>query len=359
MPTYNISDLEAKYGDFHSPEGDVVIEGESARMAEMAIGWIEVDLSTESKADIAKFSIMNAYEWSTSTLSWVNSKIAPGKKLVVKLGYADKKSQVFDGLITGYAVEYPSTGSPVVTVTAMDRSFLMMKTSGSKVWKEMKDSDVVRTIASDHGLTPDIDTLTVQKTTIEQIGISDFHFVQSLAQDNDYRFHVTGSKLHFRKHQTSGTPVADLKYGISLRDFTFAVDASGQASQVKVRGFDTKTKQAVEGTASSVTAISGSKSGPSLAAALTAKKIETVYTGVESVDEANHLAKAMLNRMARDLVKGQGTCVGFPELLPGELIAISGLGSAIDRNLMLTRVIHRLDASDGYLVQFEAEGNAL
>ncbi|WP_214628607.1 phage late control D family protein [Paenibacillus agaridevorans] len=359
MPTHKMSDLESKYRSFRSPEADLLIEGQAARLDDMAIGWVEVDLSTDAKADIVRFSITNAYEWSTSNLQWVNTKIAPGKTLIVKLGYADKKGQVFDGIITGYTVDYPASGSPIVTVTAMDRSFLMMKSSKSKVWKEMKDSDVVQTIASEYGLTADVDALTVKKTTIEQIGISDYHFVQSLAQDNDYLFHVTGSKLHFRKRKTSGTPLIELKYGQSLREFTFTADVSGQTSEVKVRGFDTKTKQSVEGKSTPITVISGAKSGPSLAKTLSSQKAETVYTGVTTLDEARHLATALLNRLSRDLIRGQGSCIGFPELIPGELIAISGIGSALNRNLMLTRVVHRLDSLDGYAIQFEAEGNAL
>lgn len=360
MPTYKISDLETKYNQFNAPEFDVIIDGYSARMDEMAIGYIEVDLSTDPKADVARFTILNAYDWSTSKLAWVNSTIAPGKNLIIKLGYVDKKSQLFEGIITGYSIEYSSNGGPVVTVTAMDRSMLMMKTSRSKVWKDVKDSDVVRMIAAEYGLKADVDALTIKKATIEQIGISDFHFVQTLAQDNDYRFHVTGSKLHFRKRDTSGTPIVELKYGFSLIDFTFTVDITGQASEVKVRGFDTKTKMPIEGTSSSITAISGVKSGPSLARALSARKIDTIYTQVASQDEANHLAKSMLNKMSRDLIRGQGTCTGFPEMLPGELVAISGLGSSsMDRSLMVTRAVHRVDASGGYTVQFEAEGNAL
>ncbi|MHA6485322.1 phage late control D family protein [Paenibacillus sp. strain BS8-2] len=360
MPTYKMSDLEEKYYNFVAPEFEIIIEGHSAKLDEMAIGWIEVDLTTDAKADVARFTVLNAYEWSSSSLDWMDDKIVPGKVLVIKLGYVDKKSQVFEGLITGYTINYSSNGSPTVTVTAMDRSMLMMKTSRSKVWKSVKDSDVVTTIASEYGLTPDIDALTILKDSIEQIGVSDFHLVQSLAQDNDYRFHVTGNKLHFRKQATEGTPIVELKYGFSLIDFTLTVDVTGQASEVKVRGYDTKTKSPVAGSAKSVTVISGSKSGPSLAGALSSRKIETLYTQVSSVEEANHLAGAMLNKLSRDLVRGHGSCIGFPEMMPGKMISISGIGgSKMDRNLMMTRVVHRVDATEGYTIQFEAEGNAL
>lgn len=359
MPTYNMDQLESKYSEFRSPAFEMLIDGESVVIQNMEVGWVEVDLSKDAKADIARFSIVNAFDWMNNTLSWVDSKIAPGKNVVVKFGYKDKMTVVFDGLITGYTIDYPSNKSPILTITAMDRSFLMMKTSGSRVWKQKKESDVVRTIASEYGLTPEIDNLTIVKETIEQVGISDFHFVQSLANDNGYQFYVSGTKLYFQKYPTGGSSVVQLDYGHNLIEFTFTVDVTGQTSEVIVKGFDVTKKQAITGkaTGNDISKIGGNISGPGFAKKLSSKKVETFYSGVSTQEEATHLAKATLNRMARDLIKAQGTCIGFPEMLPGQLIEISGIG--VNRKLRLTRVIHRIDSTNGYLIQFEAEGNAL
>ena len=353
--------LESKYGDFNAPEADILIEGQLARLSNMAIEWVDVEQTTDAQADIARFSVSNGYIWSESRMQWVGSTIAVGKKLQIKLGYADKKSLVFDGIITGYTVDFPSNGSPSIVVTAMDRSFLMMKTAHSKVWNKMKDSDVVRQIAGNYGLTADLDDTTVTKNMIEQIGVSDYHFIRSLAMDNDRHFYVEASKLIFKKPKTSGTPLITLKYGKNLVSFTLTVDASSQTSKVTVRGYDVDKMEAIESVASSVTIIgSNSKSGPSVASMLSSQKMEVVYTQAASKDEAQSLAKAMLDRISRELVAGSGTSVGFPELKPGELIKIEGLSSEkLDQLLRLTKVTHRIDATDGYMIYFETEGNAI
>ncbi|MBD2867586.1 phage late control D family protein [Paenibacillus arenilitoris] len=360
-PGNSFSSLEQKYDGFKAPEADIVIEGQIARQANMAVEWVDVELSTDAQADIARFAVSNGYVWSESRMQWIGSTIAVGKKLQVKLGYADKKTQVFDGIITGYTVDFPSDGSPTIVVTAMDRSFLLMKSSHSKVWNQMKDTDVVRQIAGDYGLSAEIDDTTVTKKTIEQIGISDYHFIRSLAIDNDRLFYVEGSKLYFKKPKTSGDPLISLKYGQSLMRFTLQVDGSSQASQVKVRGYDVDKMEAVEHVASSVTIIgSRPKSGPSVASQLSSKKVEIVYTQAASVDEATALAKAMLERLSRELVAGSGMSIGMPEFKPGELIKIEGLGSDnLDQLMRLTKIVHRLDAEDGYTTYFETEGNAI
>lgn len=361
MAANSFDNLESKYGDFSAPEADILIEGQLTKLSDMAVEWVDVEQTTDAQADVARFSITNGYVWSESRMQWVGSTIAVGKKLQIKLGYADKKSLVFDGIITGYTVDFPSNGTPSIIVTAMDRSFLMMKTAHSKVWNKMKDSDVVRQIAGNYGLTAELDETTVTKKTIEQIGVSDYHFIRSLAMDNDRQFYVSASKLMFKKPKTSGTPLISLKYGKNLVQFTLTVDGSSQTSKVKVRGYDVDKMEAIESIASSVTIIgNNSKSGPSVASQLSSQKTEIIYTQAASQDEAQSLAKAMLDRISRELVSGHGTSIGFPEIMPGELIEIEGLGSEnLNQLLLLTKVTHKIDAKDGYMVYFETEGNAI
>ncbi|MEK3881865.1 contractile injection system protein, VgrG/Pvc8 family [Paenibacillus sp. PL2-23] len=357
---YKYSDLETKYSGFNAPECELLFDGSSSA-GQMAIGWIEVEQSTYSEADIARFKLIDIFTWNPPEVKWIKSKIKLGGSLQVKMGYADKKGLVFEGIITGYTIEYPSDESPYIIVTAMDKSILMMKSAHSKVWTESKVSDVVREIAGDYSLSAAVDDTGLSKKVVEQIGVSDYHFVQSLANDHDYLFYVRGSKLYFQKITASGEPVLELLYGQSLRHFSLQADISGQIGTVKVMGYDIDKKEAIVGESASVEAIGGgSKSGPSYAAALSKKKTEIVYTQADSLDEAKGLAKAMLSRSARDLVRGSGSCTGVPELQAGKMIKITGIGEASwDQTLLLVKTTHRLDADEGYITYFEAEGNSI
>lgn len=360
MPVYDFDSLEKKYGNFDAPEADILIDGKNARLTGMALGWVNVEQTTDAEADIARFSVVNAFKWQDNVMQWAGTEIAIGKKLEIKLGYADKKGLVFDGIITGYNIDY-STDSPQIVVIGMDRSFLMMKTSHSKVWSETKDSDVVRQIAGEYGLSTDIDVTAITKKTIEQIGVSDYHFIRSLALDNDRQFYVSASKLYFKTPKSTGEPIIELRYGKNLREFTLQVDGSGQVAEIKVRGYDMQKSEQIEASAKSITKIGNqNKTGPSIAMQLSSKKVEIVYTQVSTNDEATALAKARLERIARELVTGHGSCIGFPELKPGELIKFEGMGGdKLNHTARVTKVTHKLDADDGYVVYFETEGNAV
>jgi phage protein D len=302
------------------------------------------------------------FEWNPPEIKWIGSKIKLGGNLQVKMGYADKKGTVFEGIVTGYTIEYTEGGSPYAIVTAMDKSILMMKSAHSKVWTKTKISDVVREIAGNYSLTATVDDTAVTKAVIEQIGVSDYHFVQSLANDHDFQFYVQGSKLYFQRINTTNEPSLTLHYGESLRRFSLQADISGQIGTVKVMGYDIDKKEAIVGQSSSVEAIgSGSgKTGPSHATALTSNKTEIVYAQADSQEEAKSLAQALLSRSARDLVRGSGSCMGVPELKAGQMIKITGIGATtFDQQLLLVKVMHRLDSDEGYISSFEAEGNKI
>ncbi|WP_168120984.1 contractile injection system protein, VgrG/Pvc8 family [Paenibacillus sp. HB172176] len=360
MATYSYDTLTNKYLDFNAPDADILIDGQQVSTPDMALSWVEVEQTTGPEADVARFCIVNGYVWNPTELNWIGTTIAVGKKLVIKMGYHDKKSSVFDGIITGYSLEYTTNANVNIIVTAMDRSLLMMRTSHSKMWSNMKISDVVSQIAGEYSLSPSVDATTTQRATIEQIGVSDYHFLRSLAEELDYLFYISEKNLYFKKHSFSSEPILELKYGLDLLHFNLHVDVTGQTSKVTVRGYDVKQKKEVVGTSSSVEKIGdGSKTGPTYAGLLSTKKSETYYTQASSTEEANQFAKAILARQSREFVKGNGSCVGVPEIKPGQMIKITGLGFTTPTKFLLTKVTHRLDSDAGYIAYFEVEGNAV
>ena len=151
-----------------------------------------------------------------------------------------------------------------------------------------------------------------------------------------------------------------MKYGLDLLQFNLNVDVTGQTSKVTVRGYDVKLKKEVIGESSSVVkAGDGAKTGPTYAKLLSAKKSEIYYTQAASKDEADLFATAILAKQAREFVKGNGSCLGVPEMKPGEMIKITGLGFTSPTKFSITKVTHRLDAGEGYIAYFEVEGNAV
>jgi phage protein D len=357
--SYTFAALEQKYRNFFAPAFDISINGQSFVLQNIAVSTLRVATTMEAKSDSFSFKVENAYDAVARQFKWVRGLIDVGKTVTIKMGYTDKLETVFDGIITGISLDYPAEGTPSVTVTGMDRSFLMMRSIKSNLWLNKKVSDVVKEIGGKYGLQLQVDDTLTPKPAIEQMGASDFHFLKQLAEENYHDFFVIGQKLYFRKLNPSASPVITLMYGKNLRSFSADVDISNQVSQIIVRGTDPKTRVPFQATSQSVSIIgSNGKTGKDIMAALSSNLVETVYSNVETQAEAQTLANSMLNERAMGLVNGSGECIGLPEMRAGRHIKLEGLGPKVNQPFVLSGVTHIIN-SQGYLTQFEVEGNAI
>ncbi|MBD2847882.1 phage late control D family protein [Paenibacillus sp. IB182496] len=357
--SYKFDTLEAKYRNFFAPAFEVLIDGRNLIRESVAISSLTVDTTVESKADSFRFKVENAFDPVRRQFQWVDSFLAVGKYIEIRMGYTDKLETVFYGVITSVALDYPADGNPNITVSGMDISFLMMKGVHSNSWKEKKESDVVRSIAAKYGARMKIDDTAVKKPIIEQNQMNDFQFVHALAEANHFDFFVVGKTLYFRKPKASKTPVVTLMYGKNLVSYQTNVDISNQVSQVVVRGFDVKTTKPIEAKSRSVDIIgTNSKTGKDIMRALADYTVEYVYTNSITQQEAQALADAMLNERAMDLVTGSGESIGLPEIRAGRYIKLDGLGAKFNQPMYLNQVTHQIDSS-GYMTSFEVGGNAI
>jgi phage protein D len=129
-----------------------------------------------------------------------------------------------------------------------------------------------------------------------------------------------------------------MEYGRSLLSFTPELNISGQVSEVTVRGWNPRTREAIVGRARR-----GSEEGREQQRSSGGEMVEGIYGTVEELvldrpvfsrQEADNLARATLNRMAGGLIKGDAECIGIPEIRAGVVVELSGLGNKFSRGTM-------------------------
>lgn len=357
--SFTFDQLERKYGQFYAPAFRIEIDGQNLNLKQVAVSSVRVDMTTEARADHCSFRIENAYNAVKREFEWVGSLIDVGKAIVVKMGYIDKLETVFDGIITGMTLDYPEQGQPTASVTAMDRSMLMMRNSPSNDWADVKISDVAKQIGSKYGLRTIVDETGATYKKLEQYDETDFRFLTRWAAKLFYEFFVIGQTMYFRKPVGDVTPVLTLSYGKNLSSYTAEVDISKQASQVVVHGIDPKTRKHFEGKSQKADIIgSNGRLGSDIMNTLSNHLIEHVYENVPSPYSAQQRANAIMNERALDLVTGNGSCIGIPELVAGRFVKLEGLGPKFNQPMLLSGVTHTID-SNGYMTSFSVKGNAI
>lgn len=358
--TKTYDDLDQKYSSFLAPAATVTLNGQDAEAAGMAFTSVRVTTSTSVDTDTVIVSIANAYNEVERKFLWTD-KFKLGNTIEVALGYLDKLTTVFSGIITAVNYQFPREGTPAVVLTGMDASFKMMRGQKFETWQDKKVSDVVKQIAGNYGLSTEVDDTGEKIPNLAKGHRTDFQFLQDMALAHNYEFFIVGKKLYFRKRFKSKTPLITLTYMKNLHELTLEHNLAEQVSKVEVHGWNVKEQKEFKASTSSVDKSSGRpKTGPNLLASISNSDnfVEHVYANPASQDEATTLAKAIMNGRALKLVSGEGEVVGLPELRAGVFIKLEGIGEHLNDAYYVSRATHLYDGH-GYITQFQIQGNVI
>lgn len=355
--TYSIEELDKKYRNFNSPAFQIIIDGTNVVTAGVAVSMLKVESSVAKEADGAMFVVNNAFDMVKRDFQWLDQYFVLGKTIEIKMGYVDQFESVFYGIITSVRANFPADGAPELIISGMDLSFKMMNGTNTQFWEKKKYSDIVKSIATQYGLTCKADDTVLVKQKITQNMQSDFHFIEKVASIVNYDFFIVGKTLYFRKPITQTTPVITLEWGQSLYSFTMDANLANQITKVTVHGWDVKQQKPITGSSSTVTKLgSNSKTGKDYMTTIGTFDMQ-VTDNVDSIDEANKKAEAIMNQRAMKLIKGYGESIGLPMLQAGRYIKLAHLGKKFDQTYYLYSVTHTI-SSDGYITQFYVQGNA-
>ena len=327
------------------------------------------------KADILSLCVLNdvaATSMFTLTLlcwdsiemkvKWIDDELfKEGNRVEMTMGYRDRLEKLFSGEITGLEPTFPSEEPPTLTIRGYDQRHRLMGKRRTRTFLQMKDSDIASQIAGDWSLKPDANDTQVVIEYVLQHNQSDFEFLQERALRIGYEMVVSDTTLHFRPRQNQGSPTVTLNREVELLDFSARLTTIGQVEEVIVQGWDPKSKEEVvaHARAGDERQMGGSTSGPAtVQKAFGGTGGMTVDLPVLSQAEADQLASQWFGEMALSYVEGHGMCIGRPDLRPGTLVDIQGLGRRFSGSYYITSTEHSYRPKSGYRTAFTVRRNA-
>jgi phage protein D len=279
-----------------------------------------------------------------------------GKDFEVKSAAGDS---IFKGRIVGLEAAFPEGKAPTITVLAEDRFQDLRMTRRTRTFADLSDSGVMQQIASDHGLTPDVDVTGPTHKLLAQLNQSDLAFLRERARAVDAELWVDGTTLSAKAHSKRNGSALRLGYGNELREFTVLADLANQRSSVTVTGWDVAGKSGLREVAAADVLgaeLKGGKSGPSILDATLGKRKETVAHSVPlTSQEAKARAEALFKHRARRFLRGRGVAALDPKLRVGAFAKLDGLGALFAGEYYVTEVRHSFDGARGLRTEFVAE----
>jgi phage protein D len=254
-------------------------------------------------------------------------------------------------------------GTPQLEVSGFDLSHQFTRVREQRHFDAMKDSDIVAEIVSEatHKLQTQIKDTETEHRQIAQDRKTDYEFIKERADHNFFEFFVRERTLYFRKPTRDLSEIVTLKYGVSLLSFNPELNTANQVSEVTVRGCS-EARAVIVGRARH-----GSEEARGSDESSGGDMVEDQYGTVEerimdrpvfTQQEADTLARSILNRLSEGLITGRAECIGIPELRAGENIKLEGLGSKFSRKYYIAGTTHTISNS-GYSTSFNIKENTI
>jgi phage protein D len=344
--------------------------------AESKILINDVEIPIELKADVLEVkvchyiegpdtfdisvNIMNSHE---PELKWVDHDyFTPGNKIEIRMGYVDQVETMISGEITALHPRYFSNEAPRMSVQGYDRLHRFRRGKKTRSFLQMKDSQIAEQVANDIGLTPDVEDTEIVHQYIVQNNLSDIDFLMQRARRIRYELIVEDQTLKFRKAANHLGKTVELEYTKDLKHFYPRLSTLRQVSEVKVRGWNPASKEAILGVARSgdeTTRMQGNNIGADIAEnAFGETAASIVNIPIYSQSEAEQIAKAKFNDMNIDLISGEGEAVGNMAIRAGFTIQIKGLGERFSGLYYIKSTEHLISPQVGYITKFSVVRNA-
>jgi phage protein D len=317
----------------------VNIGGKDLNAAEVHDILVECDLD---QPDMASVVLSNA------STRW-SEQVNEGDDIEVKLGFVEGKASnsVFKGEVTGVEPIYDSRSPARVVIRALNQLHRLTRGKKSVAHKQVTDKDIVDKVCQAYGLTAKYGD-TPPSTKYEHVyqhNMSDLEFLRLRAARLGYEIFVADKELNFRKRIEADSGLT-LEFGLSgdnvLEKFLPRLSTTNQVSEVRVYGWDHDKKKEIVGSAKPQSSKLGDKTGSQVAEGTHKGVLQVqVESPVSSKEEADNIAKSILQERLMHFITGDGVCKGNPQMKPGIIVSINVQDKRFNGKYYVTAVKHR------------------
>lgn len=297
-------------------------------------------------------------------LTKTGAKIGSAVRVSVMTAASQTPALLMAGEITALEAEFDAGGSFTV-LRGYDQANRLFRGRRTESYTQMTASDIATKVAQRAGLK--VGEVTATKTVFEhvsQAGTSDWELLDGLAKDAGFEISVRDGKFNFAPPvAAAGAPGSPehplvLKLGADLLRFRSVLTSAEQVKEVKVRGWDVSSKQALTTTVPAATRTAELPTVKPADLARTFGDPVLVSTDVphRTQAEVDAAAAALSEQVAGAFAEFTGVVRGNPAVRARAAVTVEDLGAPFDGKYTVTTSRHRFDPATGYTTSFSVTG---
>jgi len=273
-----------------------------------------------------------------------NEKLAPGKPLVIEAGYGQEQKAIFSGVIMEQNLRRQSDDSLALELLIKDKAAAM--TVGRKTVKfaeKKKDSDIIKKLIGDAGLTADVEDTTPEHDQMVQYDTTDWDFVLLRAEANGMVALVADGKVTVKAPGESDDEALLIEQGTNAFEIDSRINAEQQYGKVSATGWDPGKQELVEATAELTDNGTGNLKTDELAKATGKQDYHMPFPGFVDKSYLENWTKGMATKSAQGKMQGTFEMQGTADLKAGGKVKLKGFGDRFEGEAWVGGVEHRVE----------------
>jgi uncharacterized protein len=277
----------------------------------------------------------------------------PGQKIEIWMGYQGNLRRMMRGIITALEPNFSGTSAPTLHIRAQNELYQFTTEKHTYSWTDgtKTDTDIAKYLCGlpvkkgQPGLGIQIDTYPASNEekvpNVFMRNQYDIVFLLERARRRGYELYIEDEtdppRLYWGLSANPGNaPVYQLEWGKSLINFRPTLSTAKQVNEVVVHGWDRTANQPITKSYTLQQLWKDQNLSQAEIARRTQlakafqNRTQDVDLAVFSNDEAKNRAKSILTDIHNNMIEGNGSTVGLPDMRSGCNVEILGFGAQTD-----------------------------
>lgn len=276
--------------------------------------------------------------------------VVPGKSIKIQAGYHQDVKDIYEGVVLKIGISIKSGGHSEITCYCVHKAFYLTLGRHNKYFKDKKDSEIIKQVIDDYGISCNVESTKFKHAQIIQYGALDWDFIMSRLEVNGLILLTEKNQIKVKKPGFNTGPVHKLTYGVDIVKSEMEIDASFQLKKVKCHAWSHSEQKLVESGNSNVSVNDQGSSGAiefsKLANEFNKKDFQLFNTGNLERDELEVWATAQYLKSKMSRTVGTIHCHGTEKFNPDTIVELKGVSKLFDGKAYISSVNHFLQSGN-------------